>query len=54
MSTVYVLAVITSLGCGADVLCFRALEPDSTGQRARTYSTPDACITVRDQLTDAS
>jgi hypothetical protein len=48
MNTVYVIAAMTSLGCGADVLCFRAVEPDS-GQHARTYSTLDDCIAVRDQ-----
>jgi len=50
MNTVYVIAVMTSLGCGADVLCYRAVEPDSTGQHAQTYSTLDACIAVRDQF----
>ena len=50
MNTVYVIAVMTSLGCGADVLCYRAVEPDSTSQHAQTYSALDACIEVRDQL----
>jgi hypothetical protein len=50
MNTVYVIAVMTSLGCGLDVLCLRAVEPDSSGQHARTYATLDACIVVRDQL----
>jgi hypothetical protein len=50
MNTVYVIAVMTSLGCGAKVICLRAVEPDSTGQHARTYSTLDACLAVRDQL----
>ena len=50
MNTVYVIAVMTSLGCGAEVICLRAVEPDSTGRHARTYSTLDACIAVRDQL----
>ena len=50
MNTVYVVAVMTSLGCGAEVLCLRAVEPDSTGQHAQTYSTFDACIAVRDRL----
>jgi hypothetical protein len=50
MNTVYVIAVMTSLGCGAEVICLRAVEPDSTGQHARTYATLDACIAVRDQL----
>ena len=49
MNTVYVIDVMTSLGCGTDVLCFQAVEPDSTGKHARTYSTRDDCIAVRDQ-----
>jgi hypothetical protein len=52
MNAVYVIALMTSLGCGADVLCYRAVDPDSTGQHAQTYSTLDACIAVRDQLID--
>jgi hypothetical protein len=42
VNTIYVIAVVTSLNCGADVLCFRAVEPDSTGH-ARTYNTEAAC-----------
>jgi hypothetical protein len=41
---------MTSLNCGVDVLCLRAVENDSTGQRARTYPTEDACIAARDRL----
>jgi hypothetical protein len=44
VNTVYVIAVITSLNCGVDVICHRAIEPDSTGQHARTYPTEEACI----------
>jgi hypothetical protein len=39
MNTVYVIAVMTSLNCRVDVICLRAVEPDSTGQRAQTYPT---------------
>jgi hypothetical protein len=28
VSTVYVIAVMSSLNCGVDVLCLRAVEPD--------------------------
>jgi hypothetical protein len=35
VNTVYVIAVMTSLDCGADVLCLRAVEPDSTGEHAQ-------------------
>ena len=44
MNAAYVIAVMTSLNCGIDVLCLRAVESDSTGQHAQTYSTGDACI----------
>jgi hypothetical protein len=37
VNTVFVIAVMTSLNCGVDVLCLRAIEPDSTGQHAKTY-----------------
>jgi len=50
MNTVYVIAAMTSLNCGVDVLCLRAVEPDSTGQHAQTYSTEDDCIAARDRL----
>jgi hypothetical protein len=38
VNTVYVIAVMSSLNCGVDVLCLRAVEPDLR------YYTPDACI----------
>ena len=38
VSTVYVIAVMSSLNCGVDVLCLRAVEPDLR------YYTRDACI----------
>jgi hypothetical protein len=38
VNTVYVIAVMTSLNCGVDVLCLRAVEPDLR------YYTSDACI----------
>jgi hypothetical protein len=44
VNTVYVIAVMTSLNCGADVICHRAIEPDSTGRHAQTYPTEEACI----------
>jgi len=31
VTTVYIIAVMTSLNCGVDLLCQRAVEPDSTG-----------------------
>jgi len=36
VNTVYIIAVMTSLNCGVNVLCFRSVEPDSSGH-ARTY-----------------
>ena len=42
MNTVYVIAVISSLKCGVEVLCLQAVEPDLS------YYTSDAH--VRDQL----
>jgi hypothetical protein len=42
----YVIAVMTSLNCGLDVLCFGAVEPDSTGEHAQIYPSLDACIAV--------
>jgi hypothetical protein len=50
VSTVYVIAVMTGFNCGVDVLCLRAVEPDSTGEHAQTYSTQHACIAARDRL----
>jgi hypothetical protein len=50
VNTVYVIAVMTSLNCGVDVLCRRAVEPDSTGGHAQTYPTLAACIAARDRL----
>ena len=50
MNTVYVIATMTSLNCGIDVLCLRAVEPDSTGQHAQTYNIEDDCIAARDRL----
>ena len=38
MNTVYVIAVMSSLKCGVDVLCLRAVKPDLR------YYTRDACI----------
>ena len=50
MNTVYVIAVITSLGCGVNVLCLRAIESDATGQHAQTYPTPNECIAALKRL----
>lgn len=35
---------------GVDVICHRAIELDSTGQHAQTYSTDEACIDARDRF----
>jgi hypothetical protein len=48
VNTVYVIAVMTSLNCGVEVLCLRAVEPDSTGEYAKTYPTLDVCLAARD------
>jgi hypothetical protein len=45
VNTVYVIAVMTSLNCGADVLCLRAIEPDSVA-----YRTLNACLAARTHL----
>ena len=50
MNTLYVIAVITSLGCGVNVLCLRAIEPDAIGQRAQTYPAPNECIAALNRL----
>jgi hypothetical protein len=50
MNTLYVIAVITSMGCGVNVLCLRAIEPDATGQQAQTYPTPNDCIAALNRL----
>ena len=42
-NTVYVIAVMTSLNCGVDVLCLRAVKPN-------TYLTLDDCLAARDRL----
>jgi hypothetical protein len=44
VNTVYVMAVISSLNCGIDVLCLRAVEPDLR------YYTRDACIASLNRL----
>jgi hypothetical protein len=50
VNTVYVIALMTSLNCGADVLCLRAVELDSRGEHAQTYSTLDLCLAARDHF----
>jgi hypothetical protein len=49
VNTVYIIAVMTSLNCGVDMLCFRSVEPDSSGH-ARTYDTEDASVAARERL----
>ena len=44
MNTVYLIAVMSSLNCGVDVLCFRAVEPDLR------YYTQDDCIASLNRL----
>ena len=44
VNTVYVIAVISSINCGVDVLCLRAVEPDLR------YYTQDACIVSLNRL----
>jgi hypothetical protein len=44
VNTVYVIVVITSLNCGVEVLCFRAVESDSRGAHAQTYPTLNDCF----------
>ena len=53
MNTAYVIAVVTSLNCGGDVLCFRAVEPDSTGEHAQTYSTEGSCADALHRISKA-
>ena len=43
--SVHVIAVITSLNCGIEVLSLRAVEPDSA-----TYVKLDICLAARDRL----
>jgi hypothetical protein len=50
MNTAYVIAVTTSLGCGVNVLCLRAIGADSTGQRPRTYPNPNDCVGALNRL----
>jgi hypothetical protein len=50
MSTAYVIAVMTGLNCGGDVLCLRAVEPDATGQYTQTYPTREDCIAALGRL----
>jgi hypothetical protein len=44
VNTVYVIAVMSSLNCGIDVLCLRAVEPDLR------YYTQDACAASLSRL----
>jgi len=50
MNPAYVIAVITSLGCGVNVLCLRAIEHDATGQHTQTYPTPNECVAALNRL----
>jgi hypothetical protein len=51
VNTAYVIAVMTSLNCGGEVLCLQAVEPDPTGQHAQTYSTKEACMAALHSFT---
>jgi hypothetical protein len=51
VNTLYVIAVLTSLNCGVDVLCLRTVEPDATGEHAQMYSTPNDCVVALKRLT---
>ena len=44
VNSVYVIAVISSVNCGVDVLCLRAVDPDLR------YDTHDACIVALKRL----
>ena len=44
MNAVYVIAVTSSINCGVDVLCLRAVEPDLR------YYTQNACIAALNRL----
>jgi len=44
VNTVYVIAVMSSLNCGIDVLCLRAVEPELR------YYTQDACTASLSRL----
>jgi hypothetical protein len=49
-TTLYVLALMTSINCGVDVICLRSVEADATGRHAQTYSTEEACTAARDRF----
>jgi hypothetical protein len=49
-TALYVLALMTSINCGVDVICLRPVEVDSTGQHAETYPTEEACTAARDRF----
>jgi hypothetical protein len=51
VNTLYVIAVMTSLNCGVDVLCLRAVEPDATGEHAQMYSILNDCAVALKRLT---
>ena len=50
VDTLYAIAAMTSLNCGVEVLCLRAVERDSPGEHAQTYSTVDDFIAARNRL----
>jgi hypothetical protein len=50
VDTFYVIAVMTDLNCGVEVLCPRTVEPDSPGEHGQTYSTAADCIAARNRL----
>jgi len=44
VNTIYLIAVVSSLNCGVEVLCFRAVEPDLR------YYTQGDCIASLNRL----
>ena len=50
MDTLYAIAAMTSLNCGVEVLCLRAVERDSPDEHAQTHSTVDDYIAARNRL----
>jgi hypothetical protein len=49
-TTLYLLALMTSIDCGVDVICLRPVKADARGQHAQTYSTKEACAAGRDRF----
>jgi hypothetical protein len=49
-TTLYVLALMTRINCGVDVICLRPVEADARRQHAQTYPTEKACAAGRDRF----